>query len=154
MFENPHPPQRPTWDCLGCGKPWPCVPAREDLTQTLDPVMLGVYMNAHLGIAAADLPSAQPGELFTRFIEWTGTGGIESDRWKLTRQAVEAGEPEPTDDEDFPLGFTLLDLFAALPATGITEVRDGVYLAGEREGALRLLAQHDEFRRRMMGDGA
>lgn len=63
---------RPSWDCLACGKPWPCDPAREHLAATLDRVELATMMWGHLEKAAHDMPRGPVGELFERFLKWTG----------------------------------------------------------------------------------
>ena len=70
-----HQPQRPTWDCLACGQPWPCPPARKAIGAELAGFELKVYMVAQLSVAAADMPAATFDELYTRFIGWTRTGG-------------------------------------------------------------------------------
>jgi hypothetical protein len=31
--KTPHQPDRPTWDCLACGEPWPCAPGKVELTE-------------------------------------------------------------------------------------------------------------------------
>ena len=69
-----HLPQRPTWDCRACDKPWPCDPAREGLAAELGTTELAVYAAAHLQVAAADMPTAPPAELYDRFIGWVRTG--------------------------------------------------------------------------------
>jgi hypothetical protein len=30
---TPHQPDRPTWDCLACGEPWPCAPGKVELAE-------------------------------------------------------------------------------------------------------------------------
>jgi hypothetical protein len=30
---TPHQPDRPTWDCLACGAPWPCAPGKVELAE-------------------------------------------------------------------------------------------------------------------------
>ncbi len=62
---------RPSWDCLSCGKAWPCDPAREDLVTQLDPVQLAIYLWINLEEAAGDLPDMPVAEAFARFIAWT-----------------------------------------------------------------------------------
>jgi len=66
-----HPPQRPSWDCRACGKPWPCDPAREGLAAEMDRISLAVYMWSSLDAACGDMPVCAPPELFERFISWT-----------------------------------------------------------------------------------
>jgi hypothetical protein len=74
-----HDPHRPTWDCLGCGKPWPCDPAREEMAGE-NRITRAILMSMMLDKAAGDMPTAAPGELYERFIAWTraaytGSGG-------------------------------------------------------------------------------
>ncbi|TDO40675.1 hypothetical protein C8E87_4394 [Paractinoplanes brasiliensis] len=66
-----HHPGRPSWDCLACGKPWPCDPAREALALELGRTPLAMYLCAHLHEAARDMPTTSPGELYERFLAWT-----------------------------------------------------------------------------------
>jgi hypothetical protein len=67
-----HTPERPSWDCLACGQPWPCDPAREELKAELDRVSLAIYMWNRLEESVRDLPPTPPAEIFERFIKWTG----------------------------------------------------------------------------------
>lgn len=66
-----HEPERPSWNCHICGRPWPCDPARERLTAKLGRVDLAVLMWNHLEEAARDMPKAPASELFDRFLRWT-----------------------------------------------------------------------------------
>ena len=66
-----HLPDRPGWDCLCCGRPWPCDPAREHLVARLDRITLAMYAWDRLEEAAGELPSTPPAELFDRFVRWT-----------------------------------------------------------------------------------
>lgn len=66
-----HLPERPSWDCLACGKPWPCDPARDALRSEMDLISLSIYMWARIDEAVEDLPDGPPGELFQRFLRWT-----------------------------------------------------------------------------------
>ena len=66
-----HPPHRPTWDCLACGRPWPCDPAREHLKAQMPPLSLAMFAWACLEEAAGDLQAVTPTELFERFLAWT-----------------------------------------------------------------------------------
>jgi hypothetical protein len=68
-----HIKHRPNWDCTACGKPLPCNPAREEPAATLSPVALRTRMWARLERAALDMPHGPPGELFERFLHWTGS---------------------------------------------------------------------------------
>ena len=66
-----HVPDRPSWQCHACGRPWPCDPARKDLAAELGRVDLAVLMWNHLEEAARDMPQAPASELFDRFLRWT-----------------------------------------------------------------------------------
>lgn len=66
-----HVPHRPTWDCLCCGKPWPCDPAREALMQEGNGATRGIYLSVQLTVALQDLPTTPSGELYERFFAWT-----------------------------------------------------------------------------------
>lgn len=65
-----HLPGRPSWDCLACGKPWPCDPAREYLATTMPRTQLCLYAAARFGDALEDLPTAPVSELYDRFLSW------------------------------------------------------------------------------------
>jgi hypothetical protein len=66
-----HVPHRPTWDCQCCGKPWPCDPAREDLTQEGDSITRAIDLSIHLTVAIQDLTTTPTEELYERFLAWT-----------------------------------------------------------------------------------
>jgi len=66
-----HAPDRPSWDCQVCEKPWPCDPAREDLCSEMDRVTLAINMWLNLENAVLELPDTPADELFARFIAWT-----------------------------------------------------------------------------------
>ena len=59
------------WDCLSCGKAWPCDPAREELLATHDAVQLRIAMWDALEEAVHILPPTPATELFERFLYWT-----------------------------------------------------------------------------------
>ena len=67
-----HTPQRPTWNCLACEKPWPCDQARADLKADHDRTQAAIYMWQQLEEAVHDLPPAPAAQIFERFIKWTG----------------------------------------------------------------------------------
>jgi len=50
-----HWPRRPSWDCLCCGKPWPCDPAREGMAAE-DAVSRNIYLSIQLKFALEELP--------------------------------------------------------------------------------------------------
>ena len=66
-----HEPSRPSWDCLTCGRPWPCDPAREHLTLVHHGPTLAIMATDRLLQATQDMPTASPNELFERFLAWT-----------------------------------------------------------------------------------
>lgn len=69
-----HRPDRPSWLCAACGQPYPCSPARVELSEQYadDRVGLSVYMGMQLEHAAGEIgATTPPEELFERFILWT-----------------------------------------------------------------------------------
>lgn len=64
-----HQPDRPTWLCEACGRPWPCEPGWEDLRERLPSGALGMFMVTMVGLAAGDMPESIPVALYIRFIE-------------------------------------------------------------------------------------
>lgn len=69
-----HPPSRPAWCCERCDQPWPCHAARVELAERFgsDRTGLARHLGGLLWQAARELPTATPGELFERFVRWTG----------------------------------------------------------------------------------
>ncbi|RZU50134.1 hypothetical protein EV385_1899 [Krasilnikovia cinnamomea] len=70
-----HLPGRPGWDCLACGRPWPCDPAREALAAEYagHSPSLAVYLSAQHGQALEDLVAQtgeMPRDLHERFLGW------------------------------------------------------------------------------------
>ena len=66
---------RPSWDCLACGRPWPCASAKGEMVLEFrrHPSSLAVYMSAYLGEALDDLTAhgeTPPADLFLRFLGW------------------------------------------------------------------------------------
>ncbi|KAB1934651.1 flavin reductase [Micromonospora sp. ALFpr18c] len=68
-----HLPRRPQWDCLACGREWPCDPARVRLAEAYGDsrINLAMYVGSLLFVATAELSDADPAELHERFIAWT-----------------------------------------------------------------------------------
>ena len=66
-----HMAERPSWDCLQCGKPWPCDAAREQMTGEMDSTQLRIFMWLTLEQAAAQLPGLPVSEAYDRFLAWT-----------------------------------------------------------------------------------
>ena len=71
MIAVEHLPDRPSWNCQTCEKPWPCDPARQQLSQEYDKVGLAMYAWDRLSQAAEDIPAMAAPELFERFLAWT-----------------------------------------------------------------------------------
>ena len=71
MAPIPHQPERPSWDCDCCGRPWPCDPARERLRAEGAGTSLAIMMWSRLEEAMGELPRMEPREVFDRFIAWT-----------------------------------------------------------------------------------
>ena len=70
-----HLADKPSWDCLACGKPWPCDPARESMVAEYGQgVGLAMLAWQYLEEAVGDMPEGPPAELFERFIRWTHPG--------------------------------------------------------------------------------
>lgn len=67
-----HLPRRPGWECLACGKDWPCDPAREELAQdTGGGTALSVLMWAHLEDYVVEASPEKLPDAFERFLSWT-----------------------------------------------------------------------------------
>ena len=70
-----HQPVRPKWTCDSCGFPWPCAPAKVELSEDFArfPTSFAAYMAQFYALAfadhAADLNGAPP-DLWTRFMGW------------------------------------------------------------------------------------
>ena len=66
---------RPSWDCLACGRPWPCAPAKDRLLSEFrrHPSSLTIYMSSYMGEAMNDLTAhgeSPPPDLYERFLSW------------------------------------------------------------------------------------
>lgn len=69
--ETEHVAERPSWDCVACGKPWPCDPARERIKADMpDPTQQRIYLWLHLEEAAEQLPPMPVAEAIERFLSW------------------------------------------------------------------------------------
>jgi hypothetical protein len=68
-----HIPDRPSWDCRVCGKPWPCDPSREALRieYLRFPTVLRMYLAQQMTAAIVELHHVQPGEFHERFLAWS-----------------------------------------------------------------------------------
>ncbi|MCW6003839.1 hypothetical protein K1W54_04480 [Micromonospora sp. CPCC 205371] len=71
MVSLDHEPN-PRWDCKGCGKDWPCDPAREALLAEYrnQPGQLAMTM-CKLMEDATTVLGQHPDDMFERFIAWT-----------------------------------------------------------------------------------
>jgi hypothetical protein len=66
-----HQPDRGTYDCVACEKPWPCHPAREHLLGSAPNVaQLSMRLWTELEQAAGPLRHEPPAVLFDRFLKW------------------------------------------------------------------------------------
>lgn len=73
--EAHHLGSRPSWDCLACARPWPCVHAKTELLSEFrrHPSSLTVYMSSFMCEALNDLTAhgeAPPPDLYERFLSW------------------------------------------------------------------------------------
>jgi hypothetical protein len=73
--ERSHFRDRPSWDCLACAQPWPCVHAKDELLNEFQrhPSSLTIYMSAYMGEAMDDLTAhgeSPPPDLYERFLAW------------------------------------------------------------------------------------
>jgi hypothetical protein len=68
-----HEALRPSWQCAGCGAPWPCITRRRQLRAeySREPE-LAALMEWYLTQAGDDLPGASPAGLDARFVAWVG----------------------------------------------------------------------------------
>ncbi|MCZ7420176.1 hypothetical protein O7605_11690 [Verrucosispora sp. WMMA2121] len=71
-----HHPDRPSWDCAGCGDAWPCGTVRAHLLHAYGPDVSGLSlaMAAHYYDAIADLTDVSPQELHLRIVGWVRRG--------------------------------------------------------------------------------
>ncbi|MEV4845218.1 hypothetical protein AB0K20_18655 [Micromonospora matsumotoense] len=67
-----HVPARPSWQCAGCGEPWPCRDRRDRLLSEYadDRTTLGIYLGLQLADALSDLPRQPASDLHARFLGW------------------------------------------------------------------------------------
>ncbi|MEU3455112.1 hypothetical protein ABZ671_16155 [Micromonospora sp. NPDC006766] len=67
-----HVGRRPTWDCVRCGDPWPCLALRRIPRERLDLAVLIPAVSAVLGSAIRDLrgrpEGPEPPEIVQRFL--------------------------------------------------------------------------------------
>jgi hypothetical protein len=76
VIKTAHVPLRPAFDCANCGEPWPCVPAKVELTGEYqgDVIGLGQYLSLQLvdamDQAALNHEWGPVGNLYDRFLGW------------------------------------------------------------------------------------
>jgi hypothetical protein len=69
-----HEALRPSWECAGCGAPWPCATRRRQLRAEYSrQPELAALMEWYLEQARGDLPGASPPGLDARFVTWVRT---------------------------------------------------------------------------------
>ncbi|WP_436526995.1 hypothetical protein [Actinoplanes sp. HUAS TT8] len=65
---------RPDWNCLVCGRPWPCSTAQASLLYEYRafPSLLRIYLSAQMYEALQDMviDGGQPLNLYERFLAW------------------------------------------------------------------------------------
>lgn len=65
-----HPAARPSWECATCGRPWPCPPARAEISGGASAFAVALYMGLCYQEAAEELPGTPLVELHRRFLGW------------------------------------------------------------------------------------
>jgi hypothetical protein len=93
-----HLPSRPTWNCAGCGAPWPCPSRRGQLLAEYEgaSVSLALFMTANFVEAASDLSWVSAGDLYGRFFSWL------HERRPPQRVTREYGRDDPTSGRPLP----------------------------------------------------
>lgn len=74
-----HLPDRPSWRCLACDKPWPCVTAQVELLAEHDghAVPLAMYLTGQHALAVGDIGETRTAaDLYRRFLGWVGGGVV------------------------------------------------------------------------------
>ena len=72
-----HMPGRPGWDCLTCGEPWPCAPAKVHLSEEYRGAHSSLMVYLHLQLkevvdaAAKAHDWGKVDDLYDRFVGWT-----------------------------------------------------------------------------------
>jgi hypothetical protein len=72
MLMGEHFYRRPSWSCQGCGEPWPCARARDDLIAQYRPerISLAMYLGALLADAVHDGLGPCPDDVYARLLGW------------------------------------------------------------------------------------
>ncbi|MFI5494464.1 hypothetical protein [Actinoplanes sp. NPDC051859] len=86
MRELTHTPRQPSLDCSVCDQPWPCAPAKVELSEEFHgnrtglTIYLGTYMDSALREAITDHEWGRVDNLYERFLGWVRSSpGGESD---------------------------------------------------------------------------
>ncbi len=70
---------RPSWNCMICARPWPCLTAKKALReQYVWPTGLGLFMASCLYEAIESYSATRqpvPTDLYERFLGWIATPG-------------------------------------------------------------------------------
>ena len=69
--QTEHDADRETWDCLVCGEPWPCAPAKVYMLETMRPTELAIAQWQHLEEAVFTLGGKNSKALWDRFLGWS-----------------------------------------------------------------------------------
>ncbi|WP_244871099.1 flavin reductase [Catellatospora sp. IY07-71] len=67
-----HLPIRPDWTCAACGLPWPCPSRKGQLLAEYDGahVSMTLHLSGFFLEACQDIPTAESGVLYSRFLGW------------------------------------------------------------------------------------
>lgn len=74
-----HLPDRPSWACLACDNPWPCVTAQLRLAEeyTSAPLALTMYLTSQHVLAVGDIGETRTAaDLYRRFLGWVGSSVV------------------------------------------------------------------------------
>jgi hypothetical protein len=80
VWERTHLPEHPSFDCSTCGEPWPCAPAKVELSEEYlgDVISLAMYLSQHMAeavdAAVRDRRWRQVDNLYDRFLGWVPKG--------------------------------------------------------------------------------
>jgi hypothetical protein len=65
--------ERPQWNCVACGRPWPCPTAKAELAEEygMPSSTLTFYLGSCLLEALEDWSGGTPVDLYERFLGWS-----------------------------------------------------------------------------------
>jgi hypothetical protein len=72
-FDAEHTFRTPAWTCRVCAQPWPCPTRKDQLAaeaHDISPAAVGVFLGVCLAQALHDMPTADPVQLYRRFLGW------------------------------------------------------------------------------------